>query len=107
MHKSTSSGIGNEHNYSSRAWRRDLQLWLIPTDLLPPQQGAAIVVKLGVAARELARSIIPEEISNGGMVNRVQLDPAACTDAGLQAMFATLDDESRPAATTQLMAFQR
>jgi hypothetical protein len=65
----------NEQHYSFRAWCQDLQLWLLLTDLQPAQQAAAIVMRLGGAAREFVRSITPDEILNGGQINGVQVDP--------------------------------
>ena len=56
----------NEQHYSFRAWCQAIQLWLMLTDLQPAQQAAAIVMRLGGAARELVRSIIPDDKLNGG-----------------------------------------
>ena len=97
----------NEHHYSFRAWCQDLQLWLMLTDLQPAQQAAAIVMRLGGAARELVRSITPDEIMNGGIVNGMPVDPVTYIVAGLQNRFALLDDEHCLAAMTQLLAFSR
>ena len=41
-----------EHNYSFRAYMTDIALWIMLTDLQPHQQCAAIVMRLGGAARE-------------------------------------------------------
>ena len=68
------------------------------TDLQPAQQAAAIVMRLGGAARELVRSITPDEILNGGQINGVQVDPITYIVAGLQQRFAMLDDEHRLAS---------
>ena len=95
----------NEQHYSFRDWCQDLQLWLMLTDLQPAQQAAAIVMRLGGAARELVRSTTPDEILNGGQINGVQVDPITYIVAGLQQMFAMLDDEHRLAAMTQFLAF--
>jgi hypothetical protein len=80
---------------------------LLLTDLQPAQQAAAIVMRLGGAARELVRRITPEEILHGGLVNGVQVDPITYIVAGLQQIFAILYDEHRLAAMTQLLAFSR
>ena len=64
-------------------------------------------MRLGGAARELVRSITPDEILNGGFVNGVQVDPITYIVAGLQQRFAMLDDEHRLVAMTQLLAFSR
>ena len=97
----------NEQHYSFRAWCQDLQLWLMLTDLQPAQQAAAIVMRLGGSARELVRSITPDEIMRGGQINGVQVDPVTYVVHGLQQRFALLDDEHRLAAMTQLLAFAR
>ena len=80
-----------EQHYSFRAWCQDLQLWLLLTDLQPAQQAAAIVMRLGGAARELVRSITPDEMLNGGLINGVQVDPITYIVAGLQQRFAMLE----------------
>ena len=58
-----------EQHYSFRAWAHDIQLWLMLPDLQLAQQAAAIVMRLGGAARELVHSITPAEIMNGGLIN--------------------------------------
>ena len=97
----------NEQHYSFRAWCQDLQLWLMLTDLQPAQQVVAIVMRLGGSARELVRSITPDEIMNGGVVNGIPVDPVTYVVHGLQQRFALLDDEHRLAAMTQLLACSR
>ena len=64
-----------EHQYSFRAYMTDISLWVLLTDLLPHQQCAAIILRLGGAAREMARMITPQEMVNGGMRNGVLVDP--------------------------------
>jgi hypothetical protein len=54
------------------------------TDLQPAQQAAAIVMRLGGSARELVRSITPDEIMHGGQINGVQVDPVTYVVYGLQ-----------------------
>ena len=62
---------------------------------------------LGGAARELVRSITPEEIQNGAFIKGVQVDPITYIVIGLQQRFAMLDDEHQLAAMTQRLAFSR
>ena len=51
---------------------------------MPPlQRAAAIVLRLGGVARELLRSITPEELVSGGVVNCVLLDPITYIVSGL------------------------
>ena len=56
----------NDRNYSFRAYMTDISLWVMLTDLAPHQQCAAIIMRLGGQARELARMISPQEIVTGG-----------------------------------------
>ena len=51
----------HEQRYSFRAWAQDLHVWLMMIDLQPAEQAAAVVVCLGSSARELVRSITPDE----------------------------------------------
>ena len=96
----------NKQHYSFRAWAQDLHLWLMLKDRQPAHQAVAVVMSLGGAARELVRSITPEEIQNGGFASG-QLAPITYIVAGLRQRFAMLDDEHRLAAMTQLVAFSR
>ena len=77
------------------------------TDLQPARHVAAIVMRLGGAARELARSLTPAELMNGGIINGAQVHPITYIVAGLQLRFGQLDDESRLVAMAQLLAIQR
>eukprot|EP00974_Lingulodinium_polyedra_P115239 11154471-Lingulodinium_polyedra.AAC.1 len=45
----------SESSYSFRAYLTDIFIWVMLTDLQPHQQCAAIVIRLGGAAREMAR----------------------------------------------------
>ena len=97
----------NDHNYSFRAYMTDVSLWIMLTDLQPHQQCAALISRLGGAAREMGRMITPPEIMQGGMRNGVQLDPVTYLLAALQDRFAALDEETRLSSMTELMAFHR
>ena len=97
----------DDHSYSFRAWVTDLQIWLPLTELRPSQQGAAIITRLGGTAREFARTITPYEMSQGGVINGVQLDPLTYIVERLRERFAPLDTETRMNAMTELIAFQR
>ena len=52
---------------SFRSWMTNITLWVMLTDLQPHQQVAAIILRLGGSAREMARQITPQEMMNGGM----------------------------------------
>ena len=55
----------NESTYSFRAYMTDMSIWIMLTDLQPHQQCASIVMRLGGAAREMARMISPQEMMHG------------------------------------------
>ena len=82
-------------------------LWSMLTDLAPHQQVAAIILRLEGAARELARTLTPQEITNGGMINGVMVDPVSYIVYGLHARFAQLGEESRLVAMTEMLSFSR
>ena len=48
------------------------------------QPVAAVVVRLGGAAREMVRGIAPQELAEGGAINGVQYDPVPYIVGGLQ-----------------------
>ena len=77
-----------DHHYSFRAYLTDLTMWIMLTDLQPHQQCAAIIMRLGGAAREVSRMITPQEMINGGIRNGVQLDPVTYLLGALQVRFA-------------------
>jgi hypothetical protein len=85
----------------------DISLWVTLTDLQPHQLCAAIVTRLSGSAREVARMISPQEIMMGGVRNGVQLDPVSYLMATLQDRFAALDEETRLASMTEMLAFAR
>ena len=90
-----------------RTWSQDLMLWSISSELQPHQQAAMIISQLSGPARELARSITPQELFQGGVHNGNHLDPVSYLVQGLASRFAPLDDETRLRAAQDLLAFQR
>ena len=88
----------NERHYSFRAWMADITLWTVLTDLNPAQQCAAIVLKLGGAARAIGRHLQPQEILTGGLVQGRHLDPVSFFMVALHNRFAALEEESRMTA---------
>ena len=62
------------------------RLLLLP-DLLPRQQAAATVMRIGGSAREMIRGITPHELSNGGLPHDQRVGPIADIVAGLQLRF--------------------
>ncbi len=98
---------GLENALPFRTWLQDLLLWTITSDLEPHRQPAAIISQLGGAARELARTLTPQEIFNGGVINGQHLDPVSFLIHGLSTRFSPLDDEIRIRAAQDLLQFQR
>ena len=96
-----------EATYSFRNYAQDTLIWCITSDLQPHQQCAAIIQRLGGAARELSRQMTPAEMMNGGVVDGNPVDPVTLLFHGLQERFAPLTEETRLAALTSFMSFQR
>ena len=86
---------------------QDVQLWLLVTELTANQQATAIVLQLQGAAREYARTFTADQLINGDDRNGVHQDPVPYVITSLHERFAQLEDETRLAAMTQFMAFQR
>ena len=64
-----------ETQYSFRSYMTDLSLWIMLTDLQPPQQASAIVMRLGGAARDMARLIPPKNYSMEACTTEFWLTP--------------------------------
>ncbi len=64
-------------------------------------------MRLGGAAREMARMMTPQEMMNGGLQNGVQVDPVTYLLGALHARFSALEEESRLASMTEMLAFAR
>ena len=60
-----------DDNYSFRAYVTDLTLWVMLTDLQPHQQASAIIMRLHDSARELGRTVTPQDIMNGEKTDRI------------------------------------
>ena len=101
----------HESSYSFRAYMTDIALWIMLTDLQPHQQCAAIVMRLGGAAREMARMLTPHEMMHGGPPyndpNGPPVDPVTFLLGALHQRFCALEEESRLTCTMELMAFAR
>ena len=96
-----------DHTYSFRAYMTDIALWVMLTDLQPHQQCAAIIMRLGGSAREMARTISPQEMMEGGFRNGVAMDPVTYLLSSLHARFAALEEETRLNSMTEMLAFGR
>ena len=97
----------HETSYSFRAYMTDISLWIMLTDLQPHQQCAAIIMRLGGAAREMARMITPQEMAQGGVLNGIAVDPVTYLLSALHARFAALEEESRLTSMIEMLAFAR
>ena len=59
----------------------DKSLRIMLIDLQPHQQCAAIIMRLGGSAREMARMVTPQDMMNGGILNGVAVDAVTyCSD---------------------------
>ena len=95
-------------SYSFRAWTTDITLWSMLTDLTPSQQCCAVILRLHGDARESARAHLSyNEITVGGTVNGVHLDPLGYLMAGMELRYAQMSDETRLAAMQEYMSFQK
>ena len=97
----------NDQSYSFRAYMTDISLWIMLTDLQPHQQCAAIIMRLGGSAREMARMITPQEMTTGGVLNGIAVDPVTYLLGSLHAKYSQLEEESRLFAMTKMLAFVR
>eukprot|EP00971_Amphidinium_carterae_P120442 2386567-Amphidinium_carterae.1 len=86
---------GDESRHPFRNYLQDLTLWLIHSDLEPAQQVAAVISQLGGTAREVARTLTPQELMHGGIVEGHHLDPVSYLLHGLSTRFAPLEEENR------------
>ena len=55
--------------YPFRSWVRDISLWSIATDMPVEQQGAAVILRLGGAARGMCAEIEPHVVRDGTYVD--------------------------------------
>ena len=98
----------HEARYSFRSWTHDLLVWsILATSLDPGQQASAIIIQLGGSARELMRNLSLAEITQGGTINGVHVDPVTYLLSHLAAQYAPLGEESRLQAISELMQFTR
>ncbi|CAE8605145.1 unnamed protein product [Polarella glacialis] len=96
-----------EARYPFRHWSRDVLVWTILTDMDAARKAAAVILQLRGGAEELARGLPPQAIVAGGLINGVQADPMTFLMHSLSERYAQLGEETRLAAITELMTFQR
>ncbi len=97
----------SERDYSFRAYMTDISIWIMLTDLQPHQQCAAIIMKLGGSAREMARMISPQEMMQGGIQAGVMVDPVTYLLTALHLRYSPLEEESRITTMSEMLAFSR
>ena len=84
----------------------DISIWIMLTDLQPHQQCAAIVMRLGGAAREMSRMLTPQEMMHGGSFEPggERVDPVTYLLGSLHARFSALEEERGIVAQDQQKA---
>ena len=93
-----------ESRYPFRDWVRDVYLWTQATTLGSEQQMvAAIILRLGGAARQMANQMTPDELQNGG--NGV--GPVQLLINGLSENFAPFGEEASLRSISELTNFHR
>ena len=85
----------------------DLTLWIMLTDLQPHQQCAAVITRLDGTARAIGRMMTTFEITTGGVVNGVMVDPVTYLIHALHQRFSNLEEEGRLQSMTEMLAFER
>ena len=96
-----------EHKYSFRQYMRDMQHWVLITDLPPHQQSVMILMNLGGAAHDLISQLSPPELYSGAMVNGTHLDPTTNILLKLHHRFAQHDMITRMSAMSEMLSFKR
>ena len=96
-----------EHKYSFRQYMRDMQHWVLITDLPPHQQSVMILKNLGGAAYDLISQLSPPELYSGATVSGVHLDPTTNILLKLHHRFAQHDMITRMSAMSEMLSFRR
>ena len=93
-----------ESRYPFRDWVRDVFLWTQATTLTSEQQMvAAIILRLGGAARQMANQMTPDELQNGSQ----GVGPVQLLINGLSDNFAPFGEESALRSISELTNFHR
>ena len=95
----------SEAIYPFRANTTEFGFWRMLTDLTSHQHVAAITLRLGGAAKEVAHTMSTHEQASGGVWNGVQLDPVTYLVGALHARFGALGEEARLQSMTEMWAF--
>ena len=102
-----------EARYPFRLWVADVTLWAASTDLQPIQQAPAVALRLGGAARAMARELPMDQLQNGAWLDLndgrgvQQVSGFMLLLLMLSRAFAPLQEESSLRAIQELLAFRR
>ena len=80
--------------YPFRHWARDVLVWSILTDLDARRKTAAVILQLRGGAQELVRSLPPQAIIAGGVINGTAVDPMTFLMHALSERYAQLGEET-------------
>ena len=80
-----------ESQYSFTNWSRDVLIWAIMADGDAARKAAAVISQLQGSARELSRSLPPNAILAGGVVNGTPTDPLTFLMFQLSTRYARLE----------------
>ena len=98
----------NERREPFRLYTQRLMIWaILAADLDPGQQCASIINMLRGDAQVLGLQLSYADITQGAMVNGVQVDPVTSLLSQLAAAFAPLGEEARIQAMSEIMNFHR
>ena len=86
---------------------RDMQHWVLTTDLPPHQQSVMILKNLGGAAHDLISQLSAPELYSGATVHGTHLDPTSNLLLKLHHRFAQQDMVTRMRAMSEMLNFKR
>ena len=97
-----------ERRYPFREWSQDLILWMLSSNLSPSQMAANLIrSSLGGAARDVARTITPQEILFGGTLYGQQVDGVTLIYDALATRFGPMAEDTRFHALHEFEQFRR
>ena len=82
-------------------------LSILNSDMDARRKCAAVILELRGGAEEFARSLPPQAIMNGGVINGVNVDPMTYLMHSLAERYSQLGEEACLSAMTELMSFFR
>jgi len=99
--------------YPFRTWLQDVLMWAAACDLDGPQQGPAVIMRLGGAARAMCRTIDTATAINGATIDLgdgnglTAISGLAVVLRGLGKEFAPLDYETSVSVMAEYLAFKK